>query len=403
MNNKKYYPTALALYFTYFIHGIGVSILGQYKQNFAGAWGAEKLSNGTFDVSMVLAVTAALGLGRLITLPFSGPISDKFGRRISGLIGIAFYVAYFVGIALAPNMYIAYACALLGGAANSFIDVCIVPSCLEIFVESGDAATMFTKFSISVGQFLLPFMIGFVAANQMSYTTIFFVTAIVLVITAILIATLPFPQMNSGAKAGNDGAEVKKEKMKFTATSIAIILIGFTCTSTFQLWLNCNQELGKLYGVANPSQIQSYYAIGSMVAVLVTAPLIKNFIKPVRILVIYPAISTLMLLVLYFIQSPTIVLVGGFVLGFAAAGGVLQLATATANAMFPTNKGKITSIVMISSSAANYIILNIASALTKSGGVQGPKYVLLLNVGITIIGILLALFVNRQYGKEAIN
>jgi len=403
MNNKKYYPTALALYFTYFIHGIGVSILGQYKQNFAGAWGAEKLSNGTFDVSMVLAVTAALGLGRLITLPFSGPISDKFGRRISGLIGIAFYVAYFVGIALAPNMYIAYACALLGGAANSFIDVCIVPSCLEIFVESGDAATMFTKFSISVGQFLLPFMIGFVAANQMSYTTIFFVTAIVLVITAILIATLQFPQMNSGAKAGNDGAEVKKEKMKFTATSIAIILIGFTCTSTFQLWLNCNQELGKLYGVANPSQIQSYYAIGSMVAVLVTAPLIKNFIKPVRILVIYPAISTLMLLVLYFIQSPTIVLVGGFVLGFAAAGGVLQLATATANAMFPTNKGKITSIVMISSSAANYIILNIASALTKSGGVQGPKYVLLLNVGITIIGILLALFVNRQYGKEAIN
>ncbi|OOM77288.1 inner membrane transport protein YdiM [Clostridium puniceum] len=402
MNNKKYYPTALALYFTYFIHGIGVSILGQYKQNFAGAWGADKLANGSFDVSMVLAVTAALGLGRLITLPFSGPISDKFGRRISGLIGIAFYVAYFVGIALAPNMYVAYAFALLGGAANSFIDVCIVPSCLEIFVESGNAATMFTKFSISVGQFLLPFMIGFVAANQMSYKTIFFVTAVLLIITAVLIAIMPFPQMNSGAKNGNNGAEIKQEKMKFTATSIAIILIGFTCTSTFQLWLNCNQELGKLYGVANPSQIQSYYAIGSMAAVLVTAPLIKNFIKPVKILVIYPAISTLMLLVLYFVQSPTMVLVGGFVLGFAAAGGVLQLATATANAIFPTNKGKITSIVMISSSVANYVILNIASVLTKSGGVQGPKYVLLLNVGITVIGILLAVFVNKQFTKEAI-
>lgn len=401
MNTKKYYPTAFALYFTYFVHGIGVSILGQYKQNFASAWGAEKLSNGTFDVSMVLAVIAALGLGRLITLPFSGPISDRFGRRIAGLIGIAFYVAYFVGIAIAPNMYVAYAFALLGGAANSFIDVCIVPSCLEIFVESGDAATMFTKFSISIGQFLLPFMIGFVAANQMSYTTIFFVTAVLLVVNAILIATMPFPQINSSDKKENAGTEIKKEKMKFTATSIAIILIGFTCTSTFQLWLNCNQELAKLYGVANASQVQSYYAIGSMVAVLVTAPLIKNFIKPVRILVIYPAISTIMLVVLYFIQSPTIVLVGGFVLGFAAAGGVLQLATSTANAMFPTNKGKITSIVMISSSVANYVILNIASYITKAGGVEGPKYVLLFNAVITIVGILLALFVNRQYGKEA--
>lgn len=401
MNTKKYYPTAFALYFTYFVHGIGVSILGQYKQNFASAWGAEKLSNGTFDVSMVLAVIAALGLGRLITLPFSGPISDRFGRRIAGLIGIAFYVAYFVGIAIAPNMYVAYAFALLGGAANSFIDVCIVPSCLEIFVESGDAATMFTKFSISIGQFLLPFMIGFVAANQMSYTTIFFVTAVLLVVNAILIATMPFPQINSSDKKENAGTEIKKEKMKFTATSIAIILIGFTCTSTFQLWLNCNQELAKLYGVANASQVQSYYAIGSMVAVLVTAPLIKNFIKPVRILVIYPAISTIMLIVLYFIQSPTIVLAGGFVLGFAAAGGVLQLATSTANAMFPTNKGKITSIVMISSSVANYLILNIASYITKAGGVEGPKYVLLFNAVITIVGILLALFVNRQYGKEA--
>lgn len=402
MNNKKYYPTALALYFTYFVHGIGVSILGQYKQNFAGAWGAEKLSDGTFDVSMVLAVIAALGLGRLITLPFSGPISDKFGRRISGLIGIAFYVAYFVGIAIAPNMYVAYAFALLGGAANSFIDVCVVPSCLEIFKESGDSATMFTKFSISIGQFLLPFMIGFVAANQMSYKTMFFAAAVVLVVNAILIAIMPFPQINSSNEKENSGTEIKKEKMKFTATSIAVILIGFTCTSTFQLWLNCNQELAKLYGVINASKVQSYYAIGSMVAVLVTAPLIKNFIKPVRILVIYPAISTIMLIVLYFVQSPTIVLIGGFIIGFTAAGGVLQLATSTANAMFPANKGKITSIVMISSSLANYIILNIASYITKAGGVEGPKYVLLFNAAITIVGVLLALYVNRQYAKEGI-
>lgn len=74
---------------------------------------------------MVLAVIAALGLGRLITLPFSGPISDRFGRKISGLIGVVLYVAYFIGIAISPNMYVAYAFALLGGAANSFLDTCV--------------------------------------------------------------------------------------------------------------------------------------------------------------------------------------------------------------------------------------------------------------------------------------
>ena len=39
VNYKKFYPTAAALYFTYFIHGIGASIMGQYKQNIAAQWG----------------------------------------------------------------------------------------------------------------------------------------------------------------------------------------------------------------------------------------------------------------------------------------------------------------------------------------------------------------------------
>jgi MFS family permease len=401
-SNKKFYPTALALYFTYFVHGIGVSILGQYKQNFAGAWGAEKLATGTFDVSVVLAVIAALGLGRLITLPIAGPLSDKFGRRISGLIGIVLYVAYFVGIVMAPTMQIAYVFALLGGAANSFLDTCVTPTLLEIFTESGDVANMFTKFSISIGQFVLPFIIGFVAASAMSYHAIFYVTGAALAIDGLLIAFMKFPPRN--VVAGSENVKAKPQKMKFTPVSIAVISLGFTITSTFQLWLNCNQELGKLYGLANPKQIQSYYAMGTMVAILVTAVLVKKLLKPVHILVLYPSISFIMLAIVYLVRTPGITLVAGFVLGYAAAGGVLQLAVSTANSFFPAHKGKITSIVMIASSLANFIILNIAGILSKAGGAaNGPLYVLLLNMGVTLLGILIALYVNVEFKKQGID
>ena len=54
-------------------------------------------------------------------------------------------------------------------------------------------------------------------------------------------------------------------------------------------------------------------------------------------------------------------LAAGFLLGFFAAGGVLQIVTAVANEMFPKNRGVITSIVMIASSVANYAVLNVAS------------------------------------------
>ncbi|MBC1610857.1 MFS transporter [Listeria welshimeri] len=397
MNAKRFYPTAIALYFTYFIHGIGVSILGQYKQDFAGVWGADKLSDGTFDVSMVIAVIAALGLGRLLTLPISGPFSDKFGRKPSALIGVGLYAIYFIGLAFAPNMYIAYAFAFVGGAANSFLDTAVTPSVLEIFTKNGAIANMFTKFSISIGQFVLPFAIGMVAAANMSFRTLFIITMALIVIDGLIIEFMPFPPMNNNV----GGEKAKPEKMKFNATSWAIIGIGFTCTSTFQLWLNCNQELGKLYGMADPSKIQSFYSLGTMCAILITAVLVKKFILPVRILILYPAIATLMLLIIYIVQTPTICLIGGFVIGYAAAGGVLQLAVSTANEFFPTNKGKITSIVMISSSLANYIVLNVASYITKAGGIEGPKYVLLFNVAITLIGILLAIFVNMRYKNES--
>ncbi|WP_330683362.1 hypothetical protein [Peptostreptococcus porci] len=79
---KKLYSSAFILYLNFFIHGIGVSILGQQvvKMSLAAQWGT------TDDAVTIIA--AALGLGRLITLPFSGPLSDKLGRGDNAIMMI---------------------------------------------------------------------------------------------------------------------------------------------------------------------------------------------------------------------------------------------------------------------------------------------------------------------------
>ncbi len=318
INYKKFYPTSIALYFTYFVHGIGASILGQYKPQFAEHWGAGRLADGTYDVSMVVTVIAALGLGRLISLPFSGPLSDKFGRRISGIIGVICYVGFFIGIAMAPNMQIAYAFAILGGIANSFLDTCVSPTCMEIYVNAGSIANMFTKFAMCISQFLLPFLIGFVAAANLSYTTIFFAAGIAIAADGLLICFLPFPPRETGTKqagAKQTGTKQKK-KVKLSPGAIAAILIGFTSSSTFMLWLNCNKELGISYGMSETGAgtIQSFYSMGTFAAILLTAVLIKKGLKEVNVLILYPAISVVTLLLCYFIQTPVMCQIGGFLL-----------------------------------------------------------------------------------------
>ena len=121
--DKKYIPSALVLYLNYFIHGIGCSILSQQVVK-------EMLANqlGLKDVMAVTFIAAALGLGRLISLPFAGPLSDKLGRRFSVIIGCASYVVFLVGIAFSPNTTIAYIAAVLDGIANSFLDTATYPA-----------------------------------------------------------------------------------------------------------------------------------------------------------------------------------------------------------------------------------------------------------------------------------
>lgn len=397
MKERNYYPTALALYITYFVLGIAASIMGQYKQAFAALWGANVLSDGLYDVSAVVSVIAAIGLGRLIAFPIAGPLSDRLGRRLSALIGCALYAIFLLSITFTKNMYVAYVLAIISGMANSFLDTSITPSCMEIFKEKGTIANIFTKLSISIAQFLLPFAIGFVASENLPFNTIFLVTAAIIIIDGIALAFLPFPPFERTTGKKEDGT---KEKMRFTPSAIILVILGFTTSTTFMLWMNCNQELGTLYGLADPSKIQSVYAVGIVAALFVNAALLGKGLKPSMILIIYPCVALATLAAVYFVQTPWICMVGGAMMGFFAAGGVLQLVAAVANEMFPKNRGVITSIVMISSSVANFAVLNVASVLTRMGGTNGPRLVLLFNMAVTVIGIVLAVILNSRIEKD---
>ena len=339
----------------------------------------------------VTAVAAALGLGRLISLPFAGPLSDKFGRRVSVLIGCFSYVIFFVGIAFSPNMAVAYVAAVLGGIANSFLDTATYPAVAEIIYKYTGIATMGIKLFISVAQLLLPFFLGICVGTSMSYLTLPLVCGIVIAVLGVLAIFAPLPKVEGVGKGESFINNLKSAH--FSLESIALILIGFTCTATFQLWLNCAQTFGTdVAGMASEdvSMMQTYYSAGTLVALFVTSILITKF-KQVRFLVIYPVISLVMLVLVYLVKSPMICYVGAFVIGYAGAGGVLQMVTAVANDLFPKIKGTLTSLVMIASSLCNYTILTAASNMSASG-------VIVMNIVITIIGIVLAVFVNVRYG-----
>lgn len=394
--NKKYLPSVLILYLNYFIHGVGCSILGQavIKEALAASWGVEAMA--------ITAISAALGLGRLIALPFAGPLSDKLGRRISTAIGSGSYAIYLIGLALAFNAgtnggyQIAYVCAVVGGIANSFLDTGIYPAVSEIIYKAPGVATMGIKFFIAIAQMMLPFVLGATvaatAAGLTSYNMLFYICGIAYIVLLVLVMIFPLPDADQKAAGKKEGLIDSLKHTHFSIESVAMILIGFTCTGTFQLWLNCAQNFAKEnVGWADPSIMQTYYSAGTMLALIVTALLTRK-IKDVRFILVYPVICLVTMIVVLIGKSEPLMIAGAFIIGWAGAGGLLQIATSVCNMLFPKIKGTVTALVMIASSLCNYTILTAASKMQ-------PAQVMVMNIVLTAVGVLLGLFVNIRYAK----
>lgn len=137
--------------------------------------------------------------------------------------------------------------------------------------------------------------------------------------------------------------------------------------------------------------MQTYYSAGTMLALIVTALLTRK-IKDVRFIVVYPVICLVTMIVVLTGKSEPLMIAGAFIIGWAGAGGLLQIATSVCNMLFPKIKGTVTALVMIASSLCNYTILTAASKMQ-------PEQVMVMNIVLTAVGVLLGLFVNIRYAK----
>lgn len=383
---KSLYPTAFVLYLSFFVHGFGAAILSQNTKSFQVLWNT--------DAAGVLYVISALGIGRLITYPFSGAISDKFGRRLTVIIGCLVYIGFFGGILLAPNTTVAFFVAILAGVANGFLDSGVLPAVMEILVQSSGLASILSKLCIAIAQYILPVMVTFWASNGLWFGWTFVICIVLLAIISLLLTKLPFATV--GEAKAETAADVVQVKSNFWIEGVALIIMGYTATATFQVFLNINKDYGMTFlnmTEAAAGKIGSNYALGSIFAVCLNVVLVK-WIKPVRMIVVYPALSLATLLWMYFVPSPIVAQIGGFLIGATCAGGVLQFLVSVMSDLFPASKAKAVSMIMIAGALCAFSITAIAGTVTSKFGVQ---YTLLISAVLAVVSIIASIVVNIRY------
>lgn len=391
---KNYGGTATTVYFSYFIMGLGMSLLAQFKPQFASLWHT--------SIAGVLSVSGAVGIGGILSILITGPISDHFGRRASAIIGHLGWAIYYIGLLYAPNQTVAYIIAIIGGISNSFLNSSNFPTLMEIFPNSSSAAGLMSKFAINLGQFFLPVSImlgGFFGAP---YRVVFMTTGILYAVIALLLAFLPYPSQTGQTKKSEktETTSKKAEKHHFSVGTICLILMGFTTTAAFLLWINTYQELAKSYGIAQPSTLQSVYAIGASVAVLFNSFIIKKGVKEIDVLIYYPLITAVGLLLAYLIKTPWILYVTSLIVGFFAASGLYQLTLSVLGNLYPDMKATAQSWAGFFSAFANFGIISLAAWITAIAGSSAPRDIVILNIVNMLISTLLAVIVKRDGKKQ---
>jgi len=182
------------------------------------------------------------------------------------------------------------------------------------------------------------------------YFGISFVFCLILLSINLLVVTkfIPFPKVNGDLK------ETKNELIERTITAknscylagACLVLFGFTSVSTFNIFVTwiphfAQQVIGM--GAAVSVRLVSLYSVFSFVSVLTTSFLVKKWVKPMYLVLGYTAGACLTLFALAYSPSVATAYLAAFGVGFFATGGVWQLGLTKLLALFPNEKGKVTS------------------------------------------------------------
>jgi MFS family permease len=386
------FKAATGMYINYILLGMVNIILASNMSSLT-----EQLDTDPTGISYLIA---AIGIGRLLTYGISGVLSDRIGRKPLIIVSTIAMMFFLVGIPFSPTYEAAFVFALFAGVSNSAMDAGTYPALTELFPKSAGSASVMVKVFISLGATLLPFIILFLAENNMFYGFAFLLPAAIYFLNMLFLFTASFSSSQTGQARKEEDLQMSKfiTKPKFWREGLALIIIGFTSTALMtvsQIWLPSYGQA--VAGLSESASIKllSYYSVGSLVSVLLLSILLKKAIKPVTVILIYPIVTLLSVIVILTVHSPLVLSITSFFLG-ASTAGIFQLTIAIMTELFSEKKGTVTGIVATASSVASIILPIVTGLIAKNGDMAN---IFLFDCFMAIIGIIAAAFVNYRYNK----
>ena len=432
---KKYLFAIVTVYMCYLTHGVQAIIFSQNQVDFYTQWGFTDPALGAAAVSTAIVWT---GVGKFVSVWIGGEISDRIGRKIPAVCGGILYIISFVIMLLTTNATVAAVAGFLTGVATSgFWDGALYPAIAEANPRQAGASTIGIKAVISVSGIIYPL---FAALNrnhevvdgvvQATNATVdwhinVWVAIILSVIATIFAILTPFIY-DDQRKQKADGNDADKAAAKNAAeaeiqaardamlskpnalTQFVTLFFGFS----IMFMMYGAQQYSKQFGIAHlgldpvaAAGMTSIYTAGSIIAVLFWAFMMgKLRWNPTKVIMIDSIIAIcglgIVLLALPLGIGAGAVYVGIALLGFGAAGGMLQTGVTQRQLICPGPRGRNVGMYYTFMGAASVFLPGIVGAMTAATGEANAVWVMMVLLLVdAVLCLLMSLYLMSQYKK----
>lgn len=417
---SKYLFAIATVYMCYLTHGVQAIIFSQNQVNFYTQWGFTDAAAGAAAVSMAITW---VGVGKFVSVWIGGEISDRIGRKIMAVGGGILYIISFTIMLVTDNATVACVAGFLSGVATSgFWDGSLYPAVAEASPKYSASTTIGIKAVISISGIIYPLLAAINSGD--SWHINIYIPIVMSVIATVMAIFTPFiydDERKMKAGNGDDAAAKNKAEAEIQAAKDAMLtppskLVNFVTLFfgfTIMFVMYGAQQYTKQFGITNlgldpvsAAGLTSIYTAGSIVAVLFWAWMMgKLRWTPLKVILIDSVIAALAL-ALVVIALPLglgagVVYVAIALLGFSAAGGMLQTGVSLRQMMCPGPRGRNVGMYYTFMGFASVFLPFIVGSMTTSVGEASAVWIMMILLLIACcIEILMSIVAMAAFKKQ---
>lgn len=432
---KKYLFAIATVYMCYLTHGVQAIIFSQNQVDFYTQWGFTDPKLGAAAVSTAIVWT---GVGKFVSVWVGGEISDRIGRKIPAVLGGVLYVISFVIMLVTDNATVAAVAGFLSGLATSgFWDGALYPAIAEANPRQAGASTIGIKAVISVAGIIYPLFAAMNANHVLDaasgtvvptastgdwHINIWIAIVLSAIATACAIFT-PFVYDDKRKQSTGEDADAKNAAKNAAAAEIQaardamlkkpsimtqVVTLAYGFVIMFIMY--GAQQYSKAFGIAHldldpvaAAGLTSIYTAGSIIAVLFWAFMMgKLRWNPTKVILIDSIIAAaglgIVLIALPLGIGAGAVYVGIALLGFGAAGGMLQTGVTQRQLYCPGPRGRNVGMYYTFMGLASVFLPGIVGAMTAATGEANAVWIMMiLLLCASVLSLLMAVYLISQY------